>query len=490
MEDGAAVFSVGSGDYHFGTDTVLGDIGSASDSVATVCAVVRQLGGSGRIGNPVQSHLDVQLSKLADEVGSAWDARVDGDDDAAASDVHRALSTSGDLRRWITTQQQVGRISAADADTLRADLVGVETALSSASGTLVGAVVRLLPPTGDVLPGDTAMVSVSVENRGNRSISGLGSSLVAPDGWTAAPVGALATSVAPGATVKHDYRMTVPATAAPRSWELEGSVSYQYQSSQATLPVSATLSLTPAVVVDSVMVSPTSAQPGEEATVETVVRNRSSSSRDGSLAVQLPEGWAAVPSQPFTVAGSGTTTLRSEVTVPLTVTAGGAPVVAAVGATDLEQRSASLSVDITNPPASYVDHADLGDAASERAHNLTASPSSGTNVEAGLTRRYTNSAQPGGWFELDLKVPSDGPSVIRMVETYDSPQLKTYDVVVDGVVVHQRRYQRSAGGQGSVSYQFVLDRPDLTKDGVVRMRFQDVDADYDPSIADVWSIAR
>jgi hypothetical protein len=328
-----------------------------------------------------------------------------------------------------------------------------------------------------------------VENRGTRSISGLTSSLVVPDGWTATPVGAPATSVAAGATVRHDYRVTVPATAAPRSWELQGSVSYQYQSSSATLPVSAALALTPAVVVDSVTVTPASARPGDRATVEAVVRNRASTPRDGSLALRLPDGWAAVPAQAFTVVGSGTTTLRSEVTVPLGVTEGSVPVVAAVGATDLEQRTAPLRIDITNPPASYVDHADLGDAADERAHNLTASPASGTNVEAGLTRRYTNSAQPGGWFELDLKVPTDRPAVIRMVETYDSPQLKTYDVLADGVVVQQRRYKRNDGGQGALTWQFVLDRPGLTKDGVVRLRFQDVDADYDPSIADVWSIA-
>jgi hypothetical protein len=486
MEDGAAVFAVGSGDYEFGIDTVLGDIGTASDSVAALRSAVDDLGSASA---PVRSHLDVQLAKLADEMTTAWDARVSGDDTAAASDVHRAISTSADLRRWVTTQQGVDRVSAADADTVRAGLAGVEKLLSSASGTLVGAVVRLLPPTGDVMPGDTTTVSVSVENRGTRSISGLTSSLVVPDGWTATPVGAPATSVAAGATVRHDYRVTVPATAAPRSWELQGSVSYQYQSSSATLPVSAALALTPAVVVDSVTVTPASARPGDRATVEAVVRNRASTPRDGSLALRLPDGWAAVPAQAFTVVGSGTTTLRSEVTVPLGVTEGSVPVVAAVGATDLEQRTAPLRIDITNPPASYVDHADLGDAADERAHNLTASPASGTNVEAGLTRRYTNSAQPGGWFELDLKVPTDRPAVIRMVETYDSPQLKTYDVLADGVVVQQRRYKRNDGGQGALTWQFVLDRPDLTKDGVVRLRFQDVDADYDPSIADVWSIA-
>jgi hypothetical protein len=73
------------------------------------------------------------------------------------------------------------------------------------------------------------------------------------------------------------------------------------------------------------------------------------------------------------------------------------------------------------------------------------------------------------------------------VETYDQAQLKTYEVLVDGVRVHERAHRRTAGGAGSQTFQFVVDEPALTEDGVVRVRFQDVGQDYDPSIADVWA---
>ncbi|HEX7400511.1 MAG TPA: hypothetical protein VF302_12120, partial [Candidatus Limnocylindrales bacterium] len=59
--------------------------------------------------------------------------------------------------------------------------------------------------------------------------------------------------------------------------------------------------------------------------------------------------------------------------------------------------------------------------------------------------------------------------------------------LVDGVLVHERSYVRSAAGPGALTYQFVVDQPQLTQDGVVRVRFADVGADYDPSIADVWA---
>ncbi|WCN79269.1 family 78 glycoside hydrolase catalytic domain [Micromonospora sp. LH3U1] len=140
------------------------------------------------------------------------------------------------------------------------------------------------------------------------------------------------------------------------------------------------------------------------------------------------------------------------------------------------------------PPTGAYDHVDLGVAASEQAHRLTASTYSATSTEAGLTRRYTDVTRPGGWFEFDLAVRPGEPFVLRSVETYDGPQLKDYQVVVDGVVAHTRSWQRTAGGPGAVSYQFVVNLPDATRDGVVRVRYQDTGTGYDPSIADVWSM--
>ncbi|WP_330467904.1 hypothetical protein [Micromonospora zamorensis] len=105
-----------------------------------------------------------------------------------------------------------------------------------------------------------------------------------------------------------------------------------------------------------------------------------------------------------------------------------------------------------------------------------------------MTRRYTDVTRPGGWFEFDLAVKAGEPFALRSVETYDGAQLKDYQVIVDGVVAHTRSWQRTAGGPGTVSYQFVVNLPDATRDGVVRVRYQDSGTGYDPSIADVWAM--
>jgi len=265
-------------------------------------------------------------------------------------------------------------------------------------------------------------------------------------------------------------------------------VSYRYHEGTSTLPISGSVDVVPAVVVESVTTDPAEAQPGDAVAIRATLRNRSDSVATGTMAFESPDGWTMPSAASFEVPASGTTEVVGSVDVPLEVTEGAAPISVSVGDTTEERGTASLAVVFVNPPAVVTDHVDLGDASSEQAHALRASPASGTNVEAGLTRRYTNSAQPGGWFEMDVEVPTDGRFLLRSVETFDSAQLKTYDVLVDGEVVYERRYQRTAGGQGSLSYQFLVDEPALSADGVVTVRFQDVGADYDPSIADLWVI--
>jgi hypothetical protein len=346
----------------------------------------------------------------------------------------------------------------------------------------------MAPPAREARPGDVVRVPVVIENRGSASLESIASSIKAPAGWTVARVGRQPSMAPAGSMITHLYDVTVPVDAPVSTVELTGSVSYRHQDGSANLPIAGSIVVGPAVTVESVSVAPESAGPGEEVTVRATLRNQTAQVRSGSVSIGGPAGWGDPVTSPYSLAAGATSTVDAVVTVPLTVSEETVQLVVATGATAAERRTAPLAVAFTNPPAGAVDHVDLGNAASEQAHALTASPSSGTNVEAGLTRRYTNSASPGGWFEMDLTVPAGEAFVLRMVETFDSPQLKTYDVLLDGVVVHERRFRRTAGGQGSLSYQFVVEPSAETADGMVRIRFQDVGADYDPSIADLWSV--
>ncbi|MGW3811740.1 hypothetical protein, partial [Micromonospora sp. NPDC005113] len=206
------------------------------------------------------------------------------------------------------------------------------------------------------------------------------------------------------------------------------------------------------------------------------------------LTVIAPDGWRVAPATAgYDLAPGAQTTVSTVLTAPVSVTQGPVEITVATGDTAAERRTLAIPVRFDNPPPGAYDHVDLGDPASEQAHGLTASTYSATSTEAGLTRRYTDTTRPGGWFEFDLAVEPGEPFVLRSIETYDGPQLKDYEVVVDGVVAYSRSWRRTVGGAGTVSYQFVVDLPDATRDGAVRVRFRDTGDGYDPSVADVWA---
>ena len=139
------------------------------------------------------------------------------------------------------------------------------------------------------------------------------------------------------------------------------------------------------------------------------------------------------------------------------------------------------------PVADAIDRVDLGNAASEQAHGLTASASSGTSTEAGLTRRYAGHLTPFSQFEFDLKVVPGDAFVLRAIETYDRAQTKRYKVYVDGQEVLLRTFTRASRRHRDLRVR----RPGRAGHRrPVRVRFENQDdpAFYDPSIADVWTL--
>ncbi|WP_262286788.1 family 78 glycoside hydrolase catalytic domain [Micromonospora sp. MA102] len=486
MDGDVAVYEIGSGSYSFAVDRVLGELGDTADAVQALATLTDDLADD--LGQPVVAHLNAQLGKLSEETAAARTAHLAGDATDAATRVHRALATAADLDRWLRTQVKAGRVAAANAERFTALLTRVDQLLSAASSDLIGAVVKLDLPVGERLPGDVVPATVAVTNGGTKPLTGVTSTLRVPEGWTATPVGDQATSVAPGATAAHRYDLRIPAGQAPATVSVDGSASYRHEGGTATLPVAGTITTAPAVVVVSASATPAAVAPGATNTVTALLRNRATVPVSGQLTTTGPDGWRAAPATAgYDLAAGAETTVSAVLTAPIAVTEGPAQVTIATGVTDAERRTLAVSVRFTNPPPDAYDHVDLGDSASEQAHHLTASTHSGTNTEAGLTRRYTNVSYPGGWFEFDLAVAPGQPFVLRAVETYDQAQLKDYEIVVDGVVAHARSWQRTESGAGTVSYQFVVDLPDQTRDGVVRVRFRDAGDGYDPSVADVWS---
>jgi alpha-L-rhamnosidase len=483
MDGGAAVFEVGSGSYTFALDPVLGSVGDATEKAAALAARLAPLDAPGA------ADARTWAGEIQTSLREAWDARVSGDGQKEATRaVHRALADLDDVRRWLELQVSKGKISATDAAAVRSLLDGTAKDLSKASGLLLSVVASIELPAGQTFPGSTMPVTIAVKNSSSYPMTSPTAVLKTESGWPVRAVGDKPAVVAPGETARFRYEVQVPADADSGKQQLTGTVDYTYRHGTATLPVSGAATVAAPVTVGSVTLSPASVEPGATLTASVQLTNRTSDKVTRRLTVEVPPGWTAPAAASQPIAAGATVTVPVRVDVPLSVTEGDVTLAAVTGPSADERGTGKAKITLVNPPANAVDYVDVGTSESESAHALTASASSGVNTEAGLTRRYTNNGVPDGWFELDLKVPAGQAFVIRAVETYATEQFKTYDVLLDGKSALQRRFQRTASGSGTVTYQFVVQPSDQTADGRVRIRFQDVAGDFDPSIADLWVV--
>lgn len=489
--DGVAVFTVGSGEYEFAQDATLGRLGDTRDAATAFGDQVSALDEAGSLSAEQAEALGEFAATFAERAGKAWDSYVGDErgrdrDLRTAAAAHKTLSTIQTISAYLDREVDHGALPAETADALRAVLDPAAAKLTQACAALAGAEVSLTVPADGVFPGDEATASIAVEVAGGKKLGRVAAELVSDDGFTVtADGGRTLPQLSPGADATFDFVVAVPADTAPGRYGLTGSLNYRYEGTDVEIPVDAELVVAAPVLVQDVTIEPATAHPGDVVAVTVDLANLSDDDRTGTVRIEGPDGWSDATAA-FDLPAEASAASNVEVTVPYTVTAGDVALTASVGQTAEERRAATLAVGLSNAPAVVVDHVDLGLAQSERSHGLTASEHSGTSSEAGLTRRYTHTSYPGGWFEFDVAVPAGEPFVVRAVETFDGARQKTYDVSADGATVFEQRYARTAGGAGTMTFQFLVEPSDATADGTVRLRFQDVDGGYDPSIADVW----
>ncbi|HMR49858.1 MAG TPA: family 78 glycoside hydrolase catalytic domain [Arachnia sp.] len=233
-------------------------------------------------------------------------------------------------------------------------------------------------------------------------------------------------------------------------------------------------------------------------TLVVAATNNSHLAVQGQASAIVPDGWGTVPSALAALAPGASGSYRVRVTHPLDAPAGDytVPVTFADDGRAVASTSAKITVaEITLPPTEVTsDHVDFGNLASEAAHSVAASPTSGISTEAGFTRRYSHNNTPGSWFSAEVAVEPGQPFLLRMRETWNSAGTKDYDVLVDGTLVRHVRMVRTAGGQGTTGHQILVTDPEvLDNDGTVTVTFQYPVTNaalqyYDPSIADLWVI--
>ncbi len=489
VDDGDTVtVTVGSGSYAF--DVVAGNaaLGDLLENIDAVRAYVADLADSGDLAEADREELDGDLGLVSNRVGDALLASVDGDMDAVTAALRDALAELRNLRAWLADSG----VAAPTRASLDGSLAALEGALVRAITSAIGVTLTLPPVDGAVLPGGTIIGTVDVTNGGTVALTGLsGSVMVEGLGSGDVPAG----TVAPGSSVQLPVSIDVPTDQAPGDYDAE--LTLTYTAGEETYTVTTTTahwaSVTSGLEIGDLTTVVDGDDPSEHATVTVPVSNTGTADVRAHARLTLPPGWKSVPSIDVLVAAGRQADLEVPVIVPLDLVGGAVPVTVDVlrGRDTLVSADASMTVDLPRPPTgAIVDHVDLGDSASENAHGIQASSSSGTSVEAGLTRRYSHSAFPGSWFSVTVDVPAGKPFILRNVETFDKVVTKDYDIYVDGVLVRTQLVPRTEGGQGIKVYDALIDHPSLVgNDGNVRIRFEfpaDGSSQGDPSLADVW----
>lgn len=476
--DGEVAIEVGSGHYEF---TVNADMGSFGDVITAINAL-QDVIDDAAIDPQETAVLTAAREELLTLAKSGLEHFSAGELGQSISAVHAALGelSAADESAAATDQPARGDLQAALGD--------IRSHLGTLSASLLGITAELEAPLESALPGESATLPVSVMSAGDLGAEAVTLTPQALDGWAFEPETVELGALDAGASLTGNYSAVVPERQESGAVTLNAALSYSFEGTVASIPLAATVVVGSPLVVQNLTATPATTVP--EGTVRLDVEVVNESDRDVyASALGGLDGIAPVLGEQTLIAAGSTAVLGLDAVVPLAVTGGSNAVSVSVVSGEVVYGTSSGTVTVDLPElAGALDHVDLGDAASETAHALTASAQSGTNTEAGVTRRYANRGDPDGFFEFDLAVTPGEPFLVRAIETYDMAQTKEYDVLVNGQLVHQRLHARTAG-LGTVTYQFVVDDVALTESGTVRIRFQNNEfgRNYDPSIADVWS---
>ncbi len=480
---------IGSGDYAFAVQSPSSELASVKDGLVAFDAMVAAANLTD----------DQRAALLADtaKAGLAVDAAL-ADSTAVTAQSSIALAALQDAKGSVAADLTAGPLVQAGADALTAPLMSMLDSLGTVVATQLGVAVSTTGPTADLLPGATATVTVAAVNNSATDIDDAAAALDLPTGWTATAANTGHVALLAGKTTSFAFTVAVPADATVGSNAIVGRVEVPNGTGRASIPAGTTVTVGTPVTL-AATAAPTTAVPGGYARINVKLHNRSTTAVSGSVAIAVPAGWAVpATTAPISLAAGADATVPVTLVAPATGTAGPIAGISASfsSATQtLAQVDVPFTLTIDGPAAAQVvDYLDMGntgaDPADEPAHSVTYNSQSGNSPdEAGLTRRYTFKGTKDGFIQFTMKITKGQPFVLRARETYDGPQIKQYTVKVNGTLVNSRMFTHT-GGVGTEMYQVLVDDPALLTGDTVTVRYDNnpQGLNYDPSIADVWTL--
>jgi hypothetical protein len=486
LTDDAVSVMVGSGSYTFEVFGELAGLATLSDELYAVKAAVSAAVAASNLAAATGASVNAKLESARNHVLAASEAWVAGNQAELVNQTQAALD---DL-------VAAGEILGASSDPASTGLAEtVRDAQLDASGELAAAygVSVTLVNAGSAYPGASVTGQVKVKNTGTVELIGLRASVSIAD-WIVNDSGAKAAELAAGAEVSLPFTVTVPAAQGPGVVKAKAVVGLTRGMETLQVPVEADwLQVASPIAVSGVSGVITAGSTTSVGTLTAAVANAAGVPVTGQVWLTLPSGWAqpAVSAQ-VSVPASGSVSVPVDLFVPVDVIGGPNPVKAEfrTGSSTLASWSGEFTVNLAAPSGvPTTQYVDFGDGTSESAHGLLSSSGSGTNTEAGFTRRYSSS-NLGSWFSAQVTGLTVGqPFLIVVRETWDRTIIKKYKVYVDSTEVATRVIPNTVSGAVSKVHQFLVDDPAALTSANPRIKFSYEEGGYgDASIADLWVI--
>ncbi|HET8778755.1 MAG TPA: family 78 glycoside hydrolase catalytic domain, partial [Agromyces sp.] len=364
VDDGTARVEVGSGHYEFTIDADRGRFGDLITAIDTLQTVVDD--AEGAIGGDAAGDLSAAREALSDHAERGLEHYTAGELAQSVSAVHSALGAleAADDIAGATDEPERGALQSALAD--------IRSELGTLSAGLLGITGVLDAPLESAFPGETVVIPARVTSTGAFGVEAVTVTPSAQDGWVFEPDAVELGELGAGASLEGGYTALVPERQKSGTVTVRAVLGYSYEGTTARIPVSVPLMVDSPLVVQNLTATPSTAAPESLVRLSVEVVNDSAREVTASARGGFAGATPVLGEQTVIPAGS-TAVLGVDAVVPLAVTADANEVTVAVVSGDVVYGSASGTVTVAFPAvADAVDHVDLGDAASEAAHALTA----------------------------------------------------------------------------------------------------------------------
>ena len=486
--------TVGSGSYHFtsrGADTWFG---APLEQALQLRRDFATQVGAGNLSSADGADLDALLGILVERVRVALAKDATGATPRA--EVREATGAVREVRMRLEAALLVSVQSPSAVADLDDGLAGLEEALSDISSAYWPVSVSL-EPLPNQLPGAVVNAKVVVNNGSGSPITALSGSVRVGKGslvtFNAASVGGARTEQLP-------VTLRIPDDAAPGRYDGEVTLTYTAGATKYDLTDVVPITVDSGVQIGAITMTPGSGDPVGRATLKVPVTNTRpvAATLRAVISSSLPPGWKAVRSPAVTVGPGGTATASIPLVVPYDwiggVMVSGTVAITQSDITTLASKPFTFSLGVAAPPGvAPLDYVDFGNAASEQAHAVSGSASSGTDTLAGYTRRYSHINYPGSWFSANMKVTPGQPFVLRNREVFAGSETRSYQVYVDGILVTTMTTAPDSSappGPSSTVYDLLVDTPATlaaTQDGKVTVKYLfQPGSPGDPSLAESW----